>query len=60
MTEIQQKSIDLKPEEITQKDVVIAWLRFYYANEIPHAFDRYIAASLLWALMPILDRKSVV
>ena len=56
MTEIQQKSIDLKPEEITQKDVVIAWLRFYYANEIPHAFDRYIAASLLWALMPILKK----
>ena len=56
MTEIQQKSIDLKPEEITQKDVVIAWLRFYYANEIPHAFDRYIAASLLWALIPILKK----
>ncbi|PXZ03431.1 PTS system mannose/fructose/sorbose family transporter subunit IID [Gilliamella apicola] len=56
MTEIQQKSINLKPEEITQKDVVIAWLRFYYANEIPHAFDRYIAASLLWALMPILKK----
>lgn len=56
MTEIQQKSIDLKPEEITKKDVVIAWLRFYYANEIPHAFDRYIAASLLWALIPILKK----
>ncbi|OCG22196.1 PTS mannose transporter subunit IID [Gilliamella sp. wkB108] len=56
MTEIQQRSIDLKPEEITKKDVVIAWLRFYYANEIPHAFDRYIAASLLWALIPILKK----
>ena len=56
MKEIQQKSIDLKPEEITKKDVVIAWLRFYYANEIPHAFDRYIAASLLWALIPILKK----
>ena len=56
MTEIQQKSINLKPEEITKKDVVIAWLRFYYANEIPHAFDRYIAASLLWALIPILKK----
>ncbi len=56
MTDIQQKSIDLKPEEITKKDVVIAWLRFYYANEIPHSFDRYIAGALLWALMPILKK----
>lgn len=56
MTEIQQRSIDLKPEEITKKDVAIAWLRFYYANEIPHSFDRYIAGALLWALMPILKK----
>lgn len=56
MTAIQQKSIDLKPETITKKDVVVAWLRFYYANEIPHSFDRYIAGALLWALMPILKK----
>lgn len=56
MTDIQQRSIDLKPEEITKKDVAIAWLRFYYANEIPHSFDRYIAGALLWALMPILKK----
>ncbi|QIQ22203.1 PTS system mannose/fructose/sorbose family transporter subunit IID [Zophobihabitans entericus] len=56
MTDIQQRSIDLKPEEITKKDVMVAWLRFYYANEIPHSFDRYIAAALLWGLMPILKK----
>lgn len=56
MTDIQQRSIDLKPEEITKKDVVVSWLRFYYANEIPHSFDRYIAAALLWGLMPILKK----
>lgn len=56
MTNIKQQSIDLKPEEITKKDVAIAWLRWFYANEIPHSFDRYLAASLLWGLMPILKK----
>ncbi|OCG57674.1 MULTISPECIES: PTS system mannose/fructose/sorbose family transporter subunit IID [unclassified Gilliamella] len=56
MTEIVQESIDLKPEAITKKDITIAWLRWYYANEIPHSFDRYLAASLMWGLMPILKK----
>lgn len=56
MSEITQKSIDLKPEEITKRDVTFAWLRWYYANEIPHSFDRYLAASLMWALIPILKK----
>ncbi|WP_392561211.1 PTS system mannose/fructose/sorbose family transporter subunit IID [Orbus sturtevantii] len=56
MTEIMQESIDLKPETITKKDITIAWLRWYYANEIPHSFDRYLASSLLWGLMPILKK----
>lgn len=56
MTETNQKSIDLKPEEITKKDIFWAWMRFYFANEIPHSFDRYIAPSLLWALIPILRK----
>ncbi len=46
----------LKPEEITQKDVRKAWSRWYFANEIPHSFDRYTAAALLWAIMPILKK----
>lgn len=56
MTNIKQESVDLKPETITKKDITIAWLRFYYANEIPHSFDRYIAGALLWGLMPILKK----
>lgn len=56
MNEITQKSIDLKPQEITKRDVTFAWLRWYYANEIPHSFDRYLAPSLLWALIPILKK----
>lgn len=44
------------PEEISIKDVTGAYLRWHFANEIPHSFDRYLAASLLWALMPILRK----
>lgn len=47
---------DYQPEEITKKDVAIAWLRFYFADEIPHCFDKYIAPALTWALMPILQK----
>lgn len=47
---------DTAPEEITKRDVTIAWLRFYFADEIPHCFDKYIAPALTWALMPILRK----
>ena len=43
-------------EEITQKDVTKAYLRWHFANEIPHAFDRYLSPSLLYAMMPILRK----
>lgn len=43
-------------EEITQKDVTKTYLRWHFANEIPHAFDRYISPSLLYAMMPILKK----
>ncbi len=46
----------LAPEKITTKDVTKAYLRWHWANEIPHSFDRYLAASLLYALMPILRK----
>lgn len=45
-----------QPEEITQKDVNKAYLRWHFANEIPHSFDRYIASSLLYAMMPVLNK----
>lgn len=44
------------PEEITKKDVTKAYLRWHFANEVPHSFERYLAASLLYAMMPILRK----
>lgn len=45
-----------KPEEITKKDVVKSYLRWHFANEIPHSFERYVAPALLYGLMPILRK----
>lgn len=56
MSEINQKSVDLAPEKITKKDVTRAWMRWFIANEVPHTFDRYIAPSLMYAMMPILRK----
>ena len=56
MSEYQEKSLDLAPEQLTKKDIWIMWLRFYFANEILHTFDRYIAPSLMWCLMPVLKK----
>lgn len=44
------------PEKVTNRDIFRAWIRFYFADEIPHSFDRYIAPALMWALMPILRK----
>jgi PTS system mannose-specific IID component len=44
------------PEKITTKDLGRSWFRWWYANEIPHSFDRMIAPSLLWAMTPILRK----
>ena len=56
MINIEQKAVVLKPEEITKRDIFFAWLRFYFVDEIPHSFDRYIAPALLWTLIPILRK----
>ncbi|WP_207942136.1 PTS system mannose/fructose/sorbose-specific IID component [Enterococcus sp. DIV2402] len=44
------------PEEITQNDVRKSYLRWHFANEIPHSFERYLAPSLLYGMMPILRK----
>ena len=49
-------SKNMTPEKITKKDLHGAWFRWWWANEVPHAFDRYIAPSLLLALMPLLRK----
>ena len=45
-----------QPEEITSKDVTKTYLRWHFANEIPHSFERYISPSLLYAMMPVLEK----
>ncbi|WAA09118.1 PTS system mannose/fructose/sorbose family transporter subunit IID [Fervidibacillus albus] len=45
-----------QPEEITKRDVTKTYLRWHFANEIPHSFERYLAPSLLWAMRPILRK----
>lgn len=50
------KNTNLAPEEITKKDVTKTYLRWHFANEIPHSFERYLAPSLLYAMMPILKK----
>ena len=50
------KQTTLAPEEITKKDVTKTYLRWHFANEIPHSFERYLAPSLLYAMMPILKK----
>ena len=32
------KATQIAPEEITKKDVTKAYLRWHFANEIPHSF----------------------
>jgi PTS system mannose-specific IID component len=44
------------PEKITNKDLHKSWFRWWYANEIPHTYDRMVAPSLLWAITPILRK----
>lgn len=44
------------PEELTKKDVTRAYLRWHFANEIPHSFERYLAPSLLYGMMPVLRK----
>lgn len=51
-----EKNNQLAPEAITKKDVTKAYLRWHFANEIPHSFERYLAPSLLYAMMPILKK----
>lgn len=45
-----------QPAEITSKDVTKTYLRWHFANEIPHSFERYISPSLLYAMMPVLKK----
>jgi PTS system mannose-specific IID component len=44
------------PEKITKHDLLKAWIRGWWANEVPHSFDRMIAPAFLFGLMPVLQK----
>lgn len=50
------EQIKKAPEVITKKDVMKSYVRWYFANEIPHTFERYLAPSLLYGMMPLLRK----
>lgn len=45
-----------KPEEITNKDLMKAWFRWWWCNEVPHSFDRMVAPAFTFGLIPILRK----
>lgn len=55
-TKVLDTTLTNASEEITNKDLHKSWFRWWYANEIPHTYDRMIAPSFLWAITPILRK----
>lgn len=45
-----------KPDEITNKDLLKTWFRWWWANEVPHTFDRMVAPAFCFGLMPVLKK----
>lgn len=45
-----------KPDPITSKDLMKSWFRWWWANEVPHTFDRMLAPSFLFGMMPSLRK----
>lgn len=44
------------PEKITNKDLMKSWFRWWWANEVPHTYDRMLAPSFLFGMMPSLKK----
>lgn len=44
------------PEEITNKDLMKTWFRWWWCNEVPHTFDRMVAPALTFGLIPVLKK----
>lgn len=51
-----KQQISTAPEQLTSKDITRAYVRWHFANEIPHSFERYLAPALLYAMMPVLRK----
>lgn len=45
-----------KPDEITKHDLLVAWFRWWWANEVPHSFDRMVAPAFCFGLIPVLQK----
>ncbi|WP_338451168.1 PTS system mannose/fructose/sorbose family transporter subunit IID [Niallia oryzisoli] len=57
----EQNSVDVTnspnyPDPITNKDLMKSWVRWWWANEVPHTYDRMVAPSFLFGLMPTLRK----
>lgn len=44
------------PEAITNKDLLKSWFRWWWANEVPHTYDRMLAPSFLFGMIPSLKK----
>lgn len=44
------------PDPITNKDLMKSWFRWWWANEVPHTFDRMLAPAFLFGMMPSLKK----
>lgn len=47
---------ELTFEKLSKKDIKNAWFRWWFANEMAHSFDRFLAGALTWALEPTLKK----
>ena len=48
------------PEKITNKDLMKSWFRWWWANEVPHTYDRMLAPSFLFGMMPSYKDKAML
>ncbi|KRM10875.1 PTS system mannose/fructose/sorbose family transporter subunit IID [Paucilactobacillus suebicus] len=45
-----------QPDKITNKDLMKSWFGWWWANEVPHTFDRMLAPSFCFGLIPSLKK----
>ena len=44
------------PEPITNKDLLKSWFRWWWANEVPHTYDRMLAPAFCFGMIPALKK----
>ena len=45
-----------QPDKITNKDLMKSWFGWWWANEVPHTFDRMLAPAFCFGLIPTLKK----